>query len=197
MEICSILGCGRRVTFRGWCNAHYQRWQKWGNPHGKRKTMNGEPKKFLAIAMEYRGDNCVIWPYSKNSQGYANLQVDGKKRLVFRIICEHFNGASKIGQEAAHSCGNGHRGCIAGKHLRWATHIENEEDKKIHGTLPQGETHHSAKLTREDVINIRIMYDTMQYRQKDIGAMFGVSQATINVAINDPKHLSGKRTQIA
>lgn len=29
---CSVEGCARPVTARGWCGAHYRRWHKYGNP---------------------------------------------------------------------------------------------------------------------------------------------------------------------
>lgn len=29
---CSIEGCEKTITARGWCGAHYRRWHKYGNP---------------------------------------------------------------------------------------------------------------------------------------------------------------------
>ena len=31
---CSIANCGNRVRARGWCNGHYERWRKTGDPPG-------------------------------------------------------------------------------------------------------------------------------------------------------------------
>jgi hypothetical protein len=31
---CSVLGCHRPVKARGWCTAHYSRWQRHGDPRG-------------------------------------------------------------------------------------------------------------------------------------------------------------------
>jgi hypothetical protein len=31
-RVCGIAGCGRPVKARGWCNAHYQRWERTGDP---------------------------------------------------------------------------------------------------------------------------------------------------------------------
>ena len=33
--ICSIEQCSRRAVTRGWCAAHYHRWQRYGDPVGK------------------------------------------------------------------------------------------------------------------------------------------------------------------
>lgn len=34
MTTCSIEGCSRQARSRGWCNAHYSKWQSYGNPTG-------------------------------------------------------------------------------------------------------------------------------------------------------------------
>lgn len=36
--ICSIVGCGRPTSSRGWCQGHYFRWRRHGNPLGKGGT---------------------------------------------------------------------------------------------------------------------------------------------------------------
>lgn len=56
------------------------------------------------------------------------------------------------GAEAAHSCGN--KLCFSPNCVRWATHLENEQDKIAHGTRMMGEKHGSAKLTAEQVLEI-------------------------------------------
>lgn len=32
MTTCSVDGCETPATSRGWCNKHYTRWQRWGDP---------------------------------------------------------------------------------------------------------------------------------------------------------------------
>lgn len=57
--------------------------------------------------------------------------------------------------QAAHSCGNGHLGCVASAHLSWKTKIENEADKILHGTTNRGERQGRSKLKQDDVRRIR------------------------------------------
>ena len=38
---CAIAGCWHLVAGRTWCNKHYQRWQKWGDPL---RTLNPPPR---------------------------------------------------------------------------------------------------------------------------------------------------------
>lgn len=35
---CSILGCEKKRYSRGWCQNHYKRWQRWGDPFGGRRS---------------------------------------------------------------------------------------------------------------------------------------------------------------
>jgi hypothetical protein len=39
---CSVIDCEARAEKRGWCNKHYRRWRKYGDPLTLKKTPNGE-----------------------------------------------------------------------------------------------------------------------------------------------------------
>jgi hypothetical protein len=45
METCSIDGCGQRPFGHGWCNKHYKRWRKYGDPLAL-KGKQGPPPRF-------------------------------------------------------------------------------------------------------------------------------------------------------
>lgn len=76
------------------------------------------------------------------------------RTFVHRLVCMAFHGAAPSPEhEVAHNDGdplNSHY-----SNLRWSTHVENEADKRRHGTAPIGERHGAAKLTAEDVKIIR------------------------------------------
>ena len=43
---CAVLGCTKPVAKREWCNAHYIRWRKHGDPQGGRvSSMHGHSRK--------------------------------------------------------------------------------------------------------------------------------------------------------
>lgn len=108
----------------------------------------------------------------------AAVRWHGKQSVASRVMCELAHGKPPTAEhEAAHSCGNGHLGCINPKHLRWATHIENEADKLMHGTRPRGERQGSAKLKTSDVLAIRSMAGKLS--QRKIGELFGVQQTHV------------------
>lgn len=45
MAICSVPGCGSTTLARGWCQTHYQRWQRTGDPLLLKKRLHREIKK--------------------------------------------------------------------------------------------------------------------------------------------------------
>jgi hypothetical protein len=117
------------------------------------------------------------------SNGYANIQRNGKKELVSRIVCGAVNGPAPTPKhEAAHSCGMGHKGCISPKHLRWATRKENEDDKFLHGTRQHSKTpkprRRRNKLTLDDVREIIILSRTLT--QYELARKFNVHQSSIS-----------------
>lgn len=176
---CSVRTCAKSVTRRQWCEAHYRRFLKYGDPTAG-GTPKGAARQFLEDTKIYEGDDCVRWPFGTLPRGYGLIGVDGKMKPVHRIICEYVNGPQPTPlHEAAHSCGNGHLGCITPRHLSWKTHQENEKDKVTHGTIRRGETVPSAKLTATQVIKIRTVLGTMS--QQRIAHRFGVAQTTISL----------------
>lgn len=185
---CSIPGCEKPIEGRGWCKAHYLKWYKYGHPlaAGKRggaRSASGikkEKERFIyEIVLVYDDeDSCLIWPFSLGSGGYPSLSIEGRKAVVSRFVCEKINGVAPTQKhEAAHSCGNGHLGCVNPNHLRWATHSENMIDMIEHGRSMRGGKHHFAKLTEEDVRKIRQLSHSLSLRK--LAKMFGITSATV------------------
>lgn len=176
--ICSIHGCGNQSVARGWCSKHYQRWQRNGDPISGR-TPNGSLWDFINnIAVPYNGDDCLMWPFGRLPNGYADVQNGKKKEYVHRIVCREVYGKPPtLNHEAAHNCGRGHLGCVNPCHLRWATHKENMEDMVGHGKSTRGR-HASAKLTESDVREIRSL--RRQVKQAELARAFNVRVDTIS-----------------
>ncbi len=179
--LCSILDCRNQVYCRGWCKGHYSRWQEKGDPGTTPIRVRFDAMPYLVQAIENHGsDDCLIWPYYRNEFGYGRLRHDGKNVLVCRAVCEITYGPPPSPKhEAAHNCGNGHLGCFAPRHLRWATHLENMRDTVVHGTSVRGEAKHGAILKEADVREIR-RRRAIGEQFKSIAADLGVSVRTIH-----------------
>lgn len=176
-RVCSIPDCGKRARSRGWCDPHYRRWRRNGDPLGGNHTP-GEALSFLMAALKTAipGD-CMIWPYTRSDQGRARIIVNGKSTGAHRIACEYMHGPppSEL-HHAAHNCGKGHLGCFSPFHVRWATPASNSADRLAHGTLCRGNTHRNSKITESDVLELRRLYKTGDYTHQQLAERFKISR---------------------
>lgn len=174
-KICSVAGCGNKVIARGWCRAHYQRWARYGDPTDGR-ALDGAAQSFVTnVAVPYAQNDCLIWPFGL-CKGRGYMKVGGVTQVAHRVVCEAVYGAPPHPEmDSAHSCGN--KVCVNPKHLRWATRLENEADKLVHGTRARGERHGNSKLSTEAVQAILRMKGTAPSTK--VGPMFDLHPATV------------------
>lgn len=176
---CSIDGCSRAVQARGYCFPHYKRWWRHGDPTAG-GTRHGEALQYLQdVVLKYDGDECLVWPYARNSTGYGQVVIPEKgRKLVSRVVCEIVNGPPPHTlDEAAHSCGNGSGGCCTPRHLTWKDRSGNEIDKISHGTSNRGIANGHAKLTEDAALEIYSLRG--KESQASLAARFCVSPKTI------------------
>lgn len=153
----------------------------------------GLVKRIQPDMRNHRLHGSVLKQAASASRKYLKVSLcrDGEIHSirVSRLVCEAFNGPPP---SARHHCAHndGDASNNRADNLRWATQVENEADKKLHGTAilgdrhwsvkspekrPRGEGHGRAKLTADDVRAIRA--DTRF--QRAIASDFGVSQRAI------------------
>ena len=136
-------------------------------------------------------DDCIVWPYAKNNSGYGSITVDGRVVGAHVVALSTMSQSPTIKHQAAHGpCNN--RACVNPRHLSWKTNSENKADKVRDGTDNRGEKHNMAKLSWDDVVAIRWMAAHTTLLHREIGALFGVSQASSNRIIN---HQTWRTTQ--
>lgn len=166
---------------------HYQRWAA----HESLDKRVSKAWKFLHDHTEHHEDACLIWPFARKKNGYGTVPKDRRPAVASREMCRLAHGEPPTQKhEAAHSCGNGHLGCVNPKHLSWKTHVENAADMIEHGTRQMGQDNPSSKITEDDVRHIRQLYVTMSCAE--IGGIFGLSASNIwLIATNKTwKHVS-------
>lgn len=107
-------------------------------------TKRGEAKKYLytllslAPKRRVRRKRCLIWPYSRQSKGYARIK-GYSTQLVSRLVCEARHGKHPKGKPlACHNCDSGHLGCVEPTHLEWGSALDNSRDKLRAGTSLKG-----------------------------------------------------------
>lgn len=133
---------------------------------------------FLRHNVNYDGPSCLIWPMSRNPNGYGMLGFEGGHHWAHRFMCELVNGPPPTpGHEAAHSCGRGKDGCVHPKHLSWKTISENALDSRKHGTQARNPNGPAGKLSDEQVAEILTLKG--KETQASIADRYGCSPSTV------------------
>lgn len=101
---------------------------------------------------------------------------------VAHLILEAFVGKRPLDYVACHRDGDPKNNSIS--NLRWDTRPNNEEDKKLAGTHQTGSGNPAAKLTEDDAIKIRELYEFTEVSTYKLADMFNVSRRTIGQIVN-------------
>lgn len=118
---------------------------------------------------------------------YVHLHAIPSKRKVgvHVLVAEAFHGPKPSPQhEVAHWDGIATHNEV--RNIRWATHAENIEDQRRHGTLHapvmRGSSHPRAKMNDQDVMHIRGVYSGSRGQLTDLAKFYGVDRSTIKRA---------------
>lgn len=157
---------------------------------------------------ENKAVNSLVWKPCPRFDGYdvscfGDLRSRSGKRLKGYITCDGYI-AYRIGKtevtahvlvleafvgmrpsethQGAHN--DGSRLHNHPDNLRWATPLENQQDRKVHRTSSQGEGNGRAKITDEDVVFIRSEYRNIKASRgkrkvTELEERFGLHRATI------------------
>lgn len=142
--------------------------------------MNKTDIYIQALLARGEGSGCVFWPFARNDAGYPVINRKGELTYVHRLICYKVHGEAPEGHETAHSCGNGHLGCVAPWHLSWKTYSDNQMDRIEHGTSNRGDQNGMSVLTEEDVREIKRLLET-DTSSTEIAKMYDISKQTVSM----------------
>jgi HNH endonuclease len=124
-------------------------------------------------------DWCLIWPFAREPRvGRGMMGFNGKRGWTHRFMCELANGPEPEGKpQVAHSCGNGHLGCVNPNHLSWCDNSENQHQRYAHGCPPSNTQGNRSRFTPEQIETIRSQWG--EFTQVKLAEMYGVSLGTI------------------
>lgn len=180
-KLCGVDGCESPSGYYGYCLKHGRRWKLYGDPEAFSARYR-RVHKWLEDHATYKGDGCLKWPFSVGDHGRGAVVMNGNGMSAPRAMCTLAHGGPPTSEhEAAHSCGKGHEGCVNPNHLRWATASENRMDMIDHGTFRRGEKVNTAKLTADQVREIRHIGRSQSGRS--LAQRFDVSPAAISAIL--------------
>lgn len=124
-------------------------------------------------------DGCWIWLGYPNRQGYGTIQVDGVRVRAHRFSWSLLNGPIPDGLCVLHTCDN--PSCVRPDHLFLGTNLDNIKDRmgKQRSTGSPGETHPLARLTNEQVYEIRRVYGSGHIGMRKLAQIYGVERQLI------------------
>jgi len=149
-------------------------------------------ERYLA-KVDKSGGPEACWPWTASlNKGYGQLGAGpcppGVSRnsrrniLAHRFAYELEGGAVPDGMDVLHRCDNPR--CCNPAHLFLGTQADNVSDMDAKGRRitpdRRGEGHGNARLTENDVKEIRSLYASRTMSQSELGRLFGVTQVQIS-----------------
>jgi hypothetical protein len=118
---------------------------------------------------------CHIWIGDVTVRGYGLLRWEGKRVYAHRLSWSaHNRQAIPDGMAICHRCDNPY--CVNPGHLFLGTHQENMGDAVTKRRFPLGTRHWNAKLTEDDIADIR---NSTRY-QYELAEKYNVTQGYIS-----------------
>lgn len=132
-------------------------------------------------------NGCWMWQGAKNQDGYGLMARYKNTISAHRIAFIVFKGEHPRDKYVLHTCDQ--PACVNPDHLFLGTQLDNMNDMKNKGRSPDCscENNSKNKLSRNQVDEIRKLYFSGGYTQKELGEMYGVYQSTISYIVRGTK----------
>lgn len=157
----------------------------------------GVISRFEAGFVRAGDDECWLWKKSQNGHGYGYFHISGSshKNTAVRTSSNRaawiiYKGAIPNGLHVLHKCDV--RLCVNPRHLFLGTNLDNILDMLKKGRNNYGERNYNARLTAQQVAEIRREYTGKRGQQVALGKKYGVYYGTIKEIVRGRnwKHLS-------
>ena len=122
---------------------------------------------------------CIFVDRAHDNRGYPVIKSQGVQVKIVQALA-----LPPPGFHSRHLCGM--QSCINPNHIEPGTAQENSDDRILHGTLPFGDQVHNARLTNDDVREIRTAPDTV--KNGTLAARFDVSKSLVQAVRTGTAH---------
>lgn len=138
-------------------------------------------ERFMGACVAGPNDCIIMTRHDGGDRRYPTIAFEAKGQRYLRRashVALAFEGIEvPPGKIAMHSCDN--TKCVNKHHLSVATHEDNMADMVAKGRSMQGQKHRDAKLTAEQVLEIRAKGQDNPILVPLLACRYGVSKATI------------------
>ena len=123
----------------------------------------------------------LLTPVINNGYGYFTLVFKGRRirKGIHALVLETFVGPRPDGMYACHRDGNKPDNSL--DNLKWATPVENQDDRVRHGNGQRGEKNGSVKLSDKEVAEIRAVRNETGLAYNKIAKQFNCSTANVHL----------------
>lgn len=150
--------------------------------------------KYIPIEQRFwkfvkKGNDCWEWTGDKNSLGYGVIRFKKKNLKAHRVSYKLNKSVIPAGLSVCHFCDN--PSCVNPKHLFLGTHQDNMNDRDKKGRLAKGDKSVKAKLTNQQVIEIRDQFSKHNYygMQKDLTKVYGISKTEMCLIVHNKRFI--------
>jgi len=133
-------------------------------------------------------NDCWLWSGSFQKNGYGYLSVSQKNLSAKRVSWAIHNKKNPGNNFICHKCDNPK--CVNPAHLYAGTPQDNSNDMKERNRSLRGEKCPAAKLSNDDVVEIKNRYHNGEL-QRLLAKEFGVTREHVNKIINGKKRVYG------
>lgn len=193
---CSIPECTSPVAAKGYCNSHYQRTRRYGDPLVSKAT------KWLGVPFWERvsvvpdAESCWPWLGPLVGDGRGRIRHNGRTEFAYRVSWELTHGPIPSGMFVCHHCDN--PACVRPEHLFLGTPADNSSDMARKGRartgdgsrIPRGDASPHTRYSDEMVEVIRQRH-AGGATQAELVRQTGISQTQMSRILNGQ---SRKRT---
>jgi len=179
-KLCLVIHCDRFSDHLGYCDKHYQQMKLKGKVYESKKEHTYEYYKnnLHECCEPVTESGCWLWSkhLDKNGYGVFSVMTNGRKRTLkaHRLSYEIVNGSIPNDGHICHKCDI--PTCINPKHLFLGATQDNTQDKVNKNRQVIGEDQKAAKLTDQDVLDIRASSEPYS----ELVARYNVSLITIS-----------------
>jgi len=133
----------------------------------------------------------VLTPVKAAQMGYWKVTLRKDKcsfqRYVHRLVAETFitkvDGSDVVNHKDANITNNNV------SNLEWCTAYENVSHTKRLGRVPSGENHYGAKLSKDDIVDIKNMYNKENVTMQSIATRFHICVDSISKIIRGKSYV--------